>query len=152
MFPNLVSREFTNSRPTVDQTWVGILHYHYPTDQLNPHINKNAKKLILKKFQAEMSLQFTVDDLINTLVSLAYLSSEEQMEIDDPKSAVEAADNDTDIEVIACYSEQPTPKPQAVAGRGMTCDLPSSDGFFLYDRLYGPSTKADSDLEDELIN
>ena len=44
MFPNLVSREFTNSRPKVDQTWVHILHYLHPTDQLNPHINKIAKK------------------------------------------------------------------------------------------------------------
>ena len=74
------------------------------------------------------------------------------MEIDDPKSAVEAEDNDSDIERIACYSEQPTPKPQVVAGRGMTCDLPSSNGFSLYDGLYGSSTKADSDPEDELIN
>ena len=72
--------------------------------------------------------------------------------IDDPKSVVVAASSDSDIEGIACYSEKQTLRPQTVAGRGMTCDLPSSDSFCLYDGLYGPSTKADSDLEDELVN
>ena len=99
-----------------------------------------------------MSLQFTVDDLINPLVSLAYLSSEEEMEIDDPKSVVEAENSDSDIAVIVCYSEQPTIRPQAVARRGMTSDLLSSDGFSLYDGLEGPSTKADSETENEFIN
>ena len=99
-----------------------------------------------------MFFQFTVDDLISPLVSLANLSSEEEMDIDDPKSYIEPESSDSDIEVIACYSEQQTRRPQTVAGRGMTCDLPSSDGFSLYDGLYGPSTKADSDPEDELVN
>ena len=80
-----------------------------------------------------MTLQFTVDDLINPLVSLAYLSSEEEIDIDDPKSVTEAESSDSDIEVIACYSEQQTLRPHTVAGRCMICDLPSSDGFSLYD-------------------
>ena len=151
MFPNF-SREFTNSRPKVDLTRVGILHYLHPTDQSNSLVNKTAKKLLLKKFQAEISLQFTVDDLMNPLVTLAYFSSEEEMDIDDPKPVIDAESSDSDIEVVACYSEQQTLRPQTVAGRGMTCDLPSSDSFSLYDGLYGPSTKADSDSEDELIN
>ena len=74
------------------------------------------------------------------------------MEIDDPKSVIEVESSDSGIEVVACYSEQRTLRPQTVAGRGMTCDLPSSDIFSLYDGLYGPSTEADSELEDELVN
>ena len=131
MFPNLVSRKFTNSRPKVDLTWVAIPHYLHPTDQSNSYINKIAKKLLSKKFQAEMSLQFT-DDLINPLVSLAYLSSEEEKDVDDPKYVIEAESSDSDIEVIACYSKQQTLRPQTVSGCGMICDLPSSDGFALY--------------------
>ena len=71
MFPNLVSRESTNLRPTVDLTWVAILHYFHPTEQSISHIKKSAKKFLSKNFRAEMSLQFSVEDLINPLVSLA---------------------------------------------------------------------------------
>ena len=51
---------------------------------VDPPIYKIAKKIFLKTFQVEISLQFTVEDLINPLVSLSYLSSEEEMEVDAP--------------------------------------------------------------------
>ena len=97
-----------------------------------------------------MSLQFSVEGLINPLVSLAYHSSVEEKEIDDPKYVIEVESSDSDIEVVACYSEQQSLRPQTIAGRGLTCDLPSSDDFSLYDGLYGPSTIAEP--EDKLVN
>ena len=99
-----------------------------------------------------MSLQFTVEDLINPLVSLSYLSSEKEMEVDDPPSIIAVQSSDTDIEVIACYSEQQPQGPITVTGRGMTTELPSSeDDFSLYAGLYGPSTKVDSVPTDEVV-
>ena len=88
-----------------------------------------------------MSLQFSVEDLISPLVSLAYHLSEVEMELYDPISVIEVESSDSDIEVVACYSEQQALKPQTVAGRGITCDYPSSDDFSLYDGLYALQLK-----------
>ena len=49
-----------------------------------------------------MSLQFSVEDLFNPLVSLSYFSSEEDMEIDDPPSVIEVDNSVSDIEGKAC--------------------------------------------------
>ena len=74
------------------------------------------------------------------------------MEVDDHLSVIEVESTDSDIEVIACYSEQQPLRPITVIGRGMTTELPSSeDDFPLYDGFYGPSTKADSEPTDELV-
>ena len=73
-----------------------------------------------------MSLQFSVDELIQPLVSLSYLSSDDEMEVDCPLS--ETGENpirDSDIEVIACYREAPVSIPEKMGGRGMTLDLSS---------------------------
>ena len=73
-----------------------------------------------------MSLQFSVDELIQPLVSLSYLSSDDEMEVDCPFSQTEVdSAEDSDIEVIACYREAPVSIPKRVGGRGMTLDLSS---------------------------
>ena len=88
--------------------------------------SKIAEKFILNKHRAEMSLQFSVDELIQPLVSLSYLSSEEEMEVDCPSTGTEQdQDQDSDIEVIACFRETSMPIPKKVGGRGMTLDLSS---------------------------
>ena len=74
-----------------------------------------AKKLILKGFQVEISLQFAVDDLIDPLVSLSYLSSEKDMEVNDPLTVNEIENSDSDIEIIACFKEMPATKYWVVA-------------------------------------
>ena len=48
-----------------------------------------AEKLFLRKHTLDKGLQFTVDDLIQPVVSLSNLSSEEEMEVDDPSQAPE---------------------------------------------------------------
>ena len=99
-----------------------------------------------------MSLQFTVEDVINPLVSLSDISSVEEMKVDGPPSVIEVESSVSDIEFIACYSEQQPPRLQTVGGRGMIIDLPTSeDNFSLYDGLYGPSTNVDSDPAKELV-
>ena len=54
-----------------------------------------------------MSLQFDVEEVIRSLESALYESSEEDMEIDSASvTAIEQdQDADSDIEVIACYRE-----------------------------------------------
>ena len=73
-----------------------------------------------------MSLQFSVDEVIQPLVSLSYLSSDNEMKVDCPLTETEEDQTeDSDIEVIACYREAPVSNPQRVGGRGMTLDLSS---------------------------
>ena len=73
-----------------------------------------------------MSLQFSVDDeLIQPLVSLSYLSSDDEMEVDCPLSQTEMdPDDDSDIEVIVSM-EAPVSIPKRLGGRGMTLDISS---------------------------
>ena len=73
-----------------------------------------------------MSLQFSVEELIQPLVSLSYLSSDDEMDVDCPLSETGANPNsDSDIEVIACYREAPVAIPKRADRRGMTLDLSS---------------------------
>ena len=73
-----------------------------------------------------MSLQFDVEEFIRPLVSALYESSDEDMEIDTVSTTVvnRSLDDDSDIEVLACYREAPIYPPQLTAGRAMTFDLP----------------------------
>ena len=103
-----------------------------------------------------MALQFTVDDLIQPIVSLSYLSSDEEMEVDDPSQTSIGDDNqDSDIEVLACYREGQPFEPQTVAGRLMTTELPGGlDDLSIAEALYGPSYTDDnppSDLVDLVL-
>ena len=63
----------------------------------------------MKRYELQMSLQFSIEDIINTLVvNLCHLSSEEEMEVDDPQTANQAEEErDSDIEVLACFRERP---------------------------------------------
>ena len=72
-----------------------------------------------------MSLQFDVEDFIRPLVSALYESSDEDMDIDTASTTVvnQSLDNDSDIEVIACYRETPIYPPQIAAGRAMTFEI-----------------------------
>ena len=101
-----------------------------------------------------MSLQFAVDDLISPLVSLSYLSSEEEdMEVDDPQAAVDEEGYDSDIEVLACFSESQSVKPMGVAGRTMTTETYNEDDdLTLVEELYGRACKVDSEPTDDLVN
>ena len=70
-----------------------------------------------------MALQFTVDDLVQPIVCLSYLLSDEEIDVDDPSQASEIeCDRDSDIEVLACYRKTRPFEPEAVAGRVMTID------------------------------
>ena len=66
-----------------------------------------------------MSLPFNLDDLHAPLVSPSYLSSDDPMEID---SISAAGSDDSDIQVIACYREQPAFSETSAASRQMTVD------------------------------
>ena len=74
-----------------------------------------------------MSLQFDVEEFIRPLVSALYESSDEDMEIDSVSTTVvnRSLDDDSDIEVLACFREAPIYTPQLTAGRAMTFDLPT---------------------------
>ena len=103
-----------------------------------------------------MALQFTVDDLIHPIVSLSYLSSDEEMEVDDPSQTFIGDDNQySDIEVLACYRVEQPFEPQALAGRFMTTELPGGlDDLPIAEALYGPSSTDDnppSDLVDLVL-
>ena len=69
-----------------------------------------------------MSLQLDVEEFVRPLVSALYESSDEDMEIDTASTTVvnQSFDDDSDIEVIACYREIPIYPPQLAAGRAMT--------------------------------
>ena len=72
-----------------------------------------------------MSLLFNADDRTRPLVSLSYRSCDEDMEVDSIYSVhdTDQCDSDEDdIQVIACYSENPEFPPQLTAGRAMTSD------------------------------
>ena len=61
-----------------------------------------------------MSLQFDVEEFIRPLVSALYESSDEDMEIDTVSTTVvnRSLDDDSGIEVLACYREAPIYPPQ----------------------------------------
>ena len=109
-----------------------------------------------------MALQFTVDDLIQPIVSLSYLSSDEEMDVDDPSQATEnEVDRDSDIEVLACYSEIRPFEQQATAGRFMTTDLTGCltgcphwlpDDLSIPEALYGPSSTESNHPPSDLID
>ena len=99
-----------------------------------------------------MSLQFAVDDLINPSVSLSYLSSEEDMEVDDPLTVNEIGNSDSDIEIIACFKEVTVARHQGIAGRCMSTEIPSdNDNLSILERLYGQLTRGDSVPSNELV-
>ena len=72
-----------------------------------------------------MTLQFDVEEFIRPLVSALYESSDEDMDIDTASTTVvnQSLDEDSDIEVIACYRETQIYPPQLAAGRAMTFDI-----------------------------
>ena len=101
-----------------------------------------------------MSLQFDVEEFIRPLVSALYESSDEDMEIDTVSTTVvnQSLDDDSDIEVLACYRETPVYPPQLTAGRAMTFDLPTGGEDQEYQQC-GPSGSIGSifDPSDSLI-
>ena len=100
-----------------------------------------------------MSLQFAVEDLISPLVSLSYLSSEEEdMDVDDPQKAPDEKGYDSDIEVIACYSEAQSTRPLGIAGRAMTTEFTDDDDLTLLEELYGRSIKTDTEPPSDLVD
>ena len=104
-----------------------------------------------------MALQFTVDDLIQLIVIFSYLSSDEEMEVDEPSQAsIGEHDQDSDIEVLACYRDTQPFEPQAVAGSYMTTELPGClNDLSIPEALYDPSSTEDdyppSDLGDLML-
>ena len=59
------------------------------------------------------------------MVSSLHESSDEDIDIDTASTTVvnQSLDNDSDIEVIACYRETPIYPPQLAAGRAMTFEI-----------------------------
>ena len=73
-----------------------------------------------------MALQFFMEGRPRSLVSLSYVSSDEDMEVDSIASVQDHLDNDEEndeIQVLACYYESPRFPPQIAAGRAMTTSL-----------------------------
>ena len=101
-----------------------------------------------------MSLQFPVDELIQPLVSLSYLSSDDEMEVDCPLSkTVVDPDGDSDIEVIACYREAPVSISKKVGPQGMTLDLSScTDSESQSNTLCSQGSYFNSEPSSELID
>ena len=66
-----------------------------------------------------MSLTFSLDELRAPLIRPSYFSSDDPMEID--SISVAGSDN-SDMQVIACYREQPAFSEKLNAGRLMTID------------------------------
>ena len=110
----------------------------------------------MRKYNLELALQFTVDDLFQSIVSLSYFSLDEEMEVDDPSQTfIGDGNQDSDIEVLTCYREEQPFEPQAVAGRFMTTELPGGlDDLSIAEALNGPSSTDDNppkDLVDLLL-
>ena len=93
--------EFYGFRPTVDLTKVDIDSHLTLLISLKLNSSKIAKKLLLARYEEEMSLQFSIEDVINQLVSVTYLTSEEEMQIDDPKLKPKVPR--TEIATLRCW-------------------------------------------------
>ena len=77
--PGKVSRFSYETRPQVNLPEAAVLNYFVLriSHQLKPKISKTARKILLRRFEVELLLQFTIEDLINPLVTLCFLSSDE---------------------------------------------------------------------------
>ena len=90
---------------------------------------KIAKKFLLSRYSQQMALQFPIEGRPRSLVSLSYASSDEDMEVDSVTSVQDHLDKkeeDDEIQVLACYYENPPFLPQLAAGRAMTTSLTQS--------------------------
>ena len=75
----------------------------------------------------EMNLPFLLDNLSALPVSPSYYSSDGEMEVDiESVSATRDDNEDSDIEVIACYRQVPIQPEGLVAGRKMFVELTES--------------------------
>ena len=139
--PAVLSRKFYELRTGSFLTETLIIFLFNLQFSYSDLLSTIAKKLFLRKYNLGIALQFTVDDLIQPIVSLSYLSSDEEMEVDDPSQAsVREDDQDSDIEVLACYRETQPLELQAVAGRYMTTELPGClDDLSIPETLHRPS-------------
>ena len=150
-FPDEISCEFCEFRPKVDWTKAAIVSEFHPTKQLTPLNLQNCKKIFLKQIQTR---NVSVDELIQPLVSLSYLSSDKEMEVDCPLSTTnEDQEADSDIEVIACYRETSVPIPQMTENRRMTVDLSGCrDNETCSEILLSQGSFFDSEPNNELVN
>ena len=108
----------------------------------------------MERYKLEMALQFTVDDSIQPIVSLSYLSSNEMMAVDDPsQTSGDEVDRDRDIEILDCYRETQLFVPQTVAEIFMTT-TPSGclDDLSVPEVLYGPWSSEGTYLPSDLID
>ena len=89
------------------------------------------------------------------MVSALYESSDEDMDIDTASTTMvnQSLDEDSDIEVIACYSESQIYPPQQTAGRAMTFDFTGCGNDQPYPE-YGTSRSIGStfDPSDSLVD
>ena len=100
----------------------------YRSENQSPRIqaSKIAKRIFLNRYNSEMALQFNCELLPRSLVDLSYQSSDEDMDVDSINSAddiLDAAGEDDDIQVLACYRYNTEFPPQLAAGRAMTTEL-----------------------------
>ena len=68
----------------------------------------NSEKTFLPGYRQEMSMHFNSEEITQPLVSSAYESTDEEMDVDVvfmTDSRTDQIDNDSDIEVIARYRE-----------------------------------------------
>ena len=115
IYPPKFSAQLRGDRESIRRE--KIIHY------LKPNLSnckvKIAQKIFLNRYRTTVSLTFNLDDLRALLVSPSYFSSDDPMEID---SISAAGSDDSDIQVIACYREQPAFSETSAAGRQMTID------------------------------
>ena len=152
--PAGLSRGFYEFRPEGFLTETLIIVHFDLQFSYSESLSKNAEKILLRKYNLEMALQFTVDDLIQPIVKLSYLSSDGEMEVDDPSQTSKAEDDqDSDIEVLACNKEAQSFGPQAVAGRFMTTELPGGlDDLSIAEALNGLSSADNNYPPSDLVD
>ena len=134
MFPSGNSRKTGNRGPELLQQNHSFSFEKCQT--VDYQILKTAKKVFLRRYQLDMEMQFTFDEMTTSLVSPAYFSSEEEeeMDVDLLSVSVEGTgrhSDDSEIEVIACYRHVPVSQAKPTSHQKMTVDLSGcvDDGF-----------------------
>ena len=146
----MISREFDGSRPEVDPTKVDVDSHFLLQTSRKFRRSKIANKVLLKRYKLEMSLQFSIEDIINALVSLTYLSSKKEMEENDPPAMnKDEREDDSHIEVLVWFRKLPQFFLNQQLDHGYKRRIRR---HFLTRRLYGSSTEGDSGPPSELIH
>ena len=93
---------------------------------INLNSSQDCKETFSQSLLRRYVSTFELEEHPRSLVSLSYASSEEDMDVDSVTSVQDLLDresDDEDIQVLACYYENPPFPPQLATGRAMTTEL-----------------------------